>query len=989
MRLLQLQGTGGFSLAEFLGDNVPPYAILSHTWGSSREEVTYQDLLNGAGKEKLGHRKLAFCGEQAAKDGLNYFWIDTCCIDKSSSAELSEAITSMFRWYRDSTQCYVFLSDVSIGKRKADYDMFSSTWESGFRTSKWFTRGWTLQELIAPTLVKFFSKEGKQLGDKWSLEKTISEITHIPVVALRNAPLHNFKVEERMTWAKNRLTTREEDEAYSLLGIFDVSMLPNYGEGKERALKRLQKKIHGSSRVAATALPQDDSQHNSIRNVLLSRIHRWLCAPDPSVNYQKALKQRQHDTGLWFLEGEQYANWKKDSASSLWLYGIPGCGKTILSSAILQDVLQHCDESPGYVTAYFYFDFNDMEKQNAELMLRSLICQLARQAVDVPTSLDTLFSSHENGKRQPSLDALLQVACRTMQQLPQVYIMLDALDECAQRKELTEMIEAIVGWQLSNVHLIVTSRRERDIEISLKGFIDSQNSINLQSEVVDKDIQQYIRQRLSDDRGLRKWGKDAALWQEIETALMKGSKGMHLDMLGKCRNRAMLRKALAVLPPTLDKTYDHILSAINEEDSEYAIRILSWLAFSLRPLTVDEVAEVIAIDVTRDPAFNREEVLEDPLDALDICSSLVTTSTDNNNGSLKPARQVVVLAHYSIKEYLVSDRIQKGHAARYSMQAAVCHSLIARACLDYLGQFQMTEPMPVGTLRKSKLAQYSADFWMSHAQRAGDRVTETSRAVLHLMSRDNAAYLNWIRIHDPDVTYFEQDFQRKLESTPTPLYYAALFGLEEAVKLLLEYGADVNAQGGRYSSALQAASANGYEAVVELLLEKGADINAQGKFFSNALQVASAEGHEVVVELLLEKGADINAQGGIYDTALQAASSRGHEVVVELLLEKGADINAQGGLYDHALQAASVKGHKVVVDLLLEKGADINAQGGKYDNALQAASAYGHKVVVDLLLKKGADINAQGGHYGSALQAASAYGHKTIVKLLTDHGAII
>jgi hypothetical protein len=127
MRLLQLQDdASSFSLVEFQGNKIPPYAILSHTWDPRPgKEVTYQDLLNGAGKEKTGsYRKLTFCMEQAAKDGLRFFWVDTCCIDKSSSAELSEAITSMFHWYRNSAKCYVFMSDVSVKKRKADCNKF-------------------------------------------------------------------------------------------------------------------------------------------------------------------------------------------------------------------------------------------------------------------------------------------------------------------------------------------------------------------------------------------------------------------------------------------------------------------------------------------------------------------------------------------------------------------------------------------------------------------------------------------------------------------------------------------------------------------------------------------------------------------------------------------------------------------------------------------------------------------------------------------------
>src|SRR5215469_8047888 len=141
----------------------------------------------------------------------------------------------------------------------------------------------------------------------------------------------------------------------------------------------------------------------------LVEIRQWLAAPDPSVNYQKALKQRQADTSLWFLESEPYSRWKSEGASFLWLYGIPGCGKTILSSAVLQNVFEYCGNNPGKVIAYFYFDFNSPNKRNPELMVRSLISQLSQQFVRIPPSLETLFSSYRKAVRPPMLDEFLQV----------------------------------------------------------------------------------------------------------------------------------------------------------------------------------------------------------------------------------------------------------------------------------------------------------------------------------------------------------------------------------------------------------------------------------------------------------------------------------------------------------------------------------------------------------------------------------------------------
>ncbi|KAF2647145.1 HET-domain-containing protein, partial [Lophiostoma macrostomum CBS 122681] len=240
MRLLLRSNTGKFSLTkEFVGDDIiPPYAILSHTWKEG-EEVTFKDLTDGTGQKRAGYEKIRFCGQQAERDGLQYFWVDTCCIDKSSSAELSEAINSMFRWYRDAAKCYVYLSDVSV----SGIDEFRRRWKPEFKRSRWFTRGWTLQELIAPKSVEFFSKEGQRLGDKQNLEQTLYEISGIAIQALRGSPLSHFSAKERLSWAANRQTKREEDEAYSLLGIFDIYMPAIYGEGRKGALNRLQKEI--------------------------------------------------------------------------------------------------------------------------------------------------------------------------------------------------------------------------------------------------------------------------------------------------------------------------------------------------------------------------------------------------------------------------------------------------------------------------------------------------------------------------------------------------------------------------------------------------------------------------------------------------------------------------------------------------------------------------------------------------------------------------
>lgn len=230
MRLLKFGSHGELSLTKDLIEDIPPYAILSHTWGADDDELTFNDLKDGAGKSKVGYEKIQFCGEQAQKDGLQYFWVDTCCIDKANHAELAEAIVSMYHWYLSAEKCYVYLVDVSVGIVDKS-NLTERTWELDFRKSRWLTRGWTLQELLAPKSVEFFSREREWLGDKHTLERVIHETTEIPLMALRGAPLPNFSVEERMRWAAKRHTKRTEDKAYCLLGIFNVFMSPIYGEG--------------------------------------------------------------------------------------------------------------------------------------------------------------------------------------------------------------------------------------------------------------------------------------------------------------------------------------------------------------------------------------------------------------------------------------------------------------------------------------------------------------------------------------------------------------------------------------------------------------------------------------------------------------------------------------------------------------------------------------------------------------------------------------
>jgi len=236
-----LINTKTMKLEFFYNPSILKYAILSHTWGPDGEEVTYEDMIKGTEKGKPSYTKLKFCAEQAFRHGLRYSWVDTCCIDKSNNNELTTAINLMFCWYQNAARCYVYLSDVSVNTH--DGQACHIEWESAFRNSRWFTRGWTLQELLAPKVVEFYSRDQVRLGDKKLFEHQIYEITGIPIEALRGRHLGSFSIEERLRWGKKRQTTEEEDKSYCLLGIFNVSMPLVYGEGYAKAMKRLLREI--------------------------------------------------------------------------------------------------------------------------------------------------------------------------------------------------------------------------------------------------------------------------------------------------------------------------------------------------------------------------------------------------------------------------------------------------------------------------------------------------------------------------------------------------------------------------------------------------------------------------------------------------------------------------------------------------------------------------------------------------------------------------
>ncbi|KAF3031160.1 hypothetical protein E8E12_001151, partial [Didymella heteroderae] len=520
MRLLHFDRNGSLCLTKDLSDDELlsyPYAILSHTWDEDDGEVSFADLNRGLGSTKVGYKKLRFCGEQAANDGLWYFWVDTCCIDKSSSAELSKAITSMFRWYGGAVRCYVYLKDVPA-KASESNDDSSRPWEPAFRSSRWFRRGWTLQELLAPRSVEFFDLHGTRLGDKQSLEQLLHEVTQIPLPALRNAPLDEFGVDERMSWAKHRKTKHGEDRAYCLLGLFGVSMVPNYGEGVDRAFTRLQKEIQGEDFIARLPYATDAPFNSSTSQ------HEAACLPNTRVDLLKTIYE--------WADGDSEEH-------IFWLSGLAGTGKTTVARSVA--MLYHTKQRLG---ASFFFSRGGGDAGRAGKFVTSIAVQLARSVPGVHRHISNAIIQRPEIASQSLRDQWKYLFLEPLSKLekPASFVLIvDALDECEgiDDAQLIVQLLAMCG-SLKHVRLraFLTSRPEVHIQYGLDQVPDAKRRgfvlHRISPSTINHDIGLFLKYKL--DLIGREDGEDPG-WPgaEVIEGLVRSASGLFIWAATACR----------------------------------------------------------------------------------------------------------------------------------------------------------------------------------------------------------------------------------------------------------------------------------------------------------------------------------------------------------------------------------------------------------------------------------------------------------------------
>ena len=458
---------------------------------------------------------------------------------------------------------------------------------------------------------------------------------------------------------------------------------------------------------------------------------------------------------------------------------------------------------------------------------------------------------------------------------------------------------------------------------------------------------------------------------------------------------SMIRSKLKSLPRDLEQTYARILLGIAEEQQEDAVTALRWLTFSERPLKLEELVEALIIIPTNDPPFAPEDRLSDPHNILHILPGLVTISTSEDESVAEEIR----LAHFSVKEYLISSALRAGPASGFATDRRTANQFITESCLLYILQYDqaMNRSSSIDDLRRFPLLEYACRYWYVHKRVFSSELqTPTARqasadALLLKLLVSDAKTLDWLQVHRPDMAW-EAPFENPVEmehDLGTSLYYASCIGFREAVRLLLDRGVDVNTEGGFYGSPLKAAAKFGHVKTTELLLQRGAIIETDdSRSEGSALWWAADSGHEPIVRLLLEHEARAEAGtdcGG--GTALYAAASNRHEHVVRLLLEAGAKVDTQTNYRKTALRAATMNGHESLMQLLLSNSADIELADENGQTPLVRGAISMKEGAVRVLLSHGAKLEAQDKDLQTALSWAAFYGQTAIALLLLESGA--
>ena len=650
--------------------------------------------------------------------------------------------------------------------------------------------------------------------------------------------------------------------------------------------------------------------------------------------------------------------------------------------------------------AYFYFDFRDANKQSLRDLIPSFLTQLSARSGPRCDILSNLYSAHDQGKNQPS-DSILVECLKEMLTLPDqppTYLIIDALDESpntsgipSARERVLGLLKDLIDLHLPNLHICVTSRPEIDVRNVIGPLTSLRVSLHDQSGQKN-DIEDYVRSVVYSDSEpiIRRWRKeDKELVIEV---LSERADGMYVNHFSACSicstlsNRfrwifcqlevlrhclpPSVRHTLEELPEALDETYERMLWEIKKPNRDHARRLLQCLVVAIRPLRVEELAEVLAVDFDDGegfPKLNPDWRWVDQEQALlSSCSSLIAIVDTSHS-------RIVQFSHFSVKQFLTSERLATSsqNVSRYYIHLKPAHTVMAQACLSVLLQLDDLDEDE----KRSPLAGYAAEYWANHA-----RFGSVQEGVERLFERDRAYFAAWIKAYN---------LESSLTPDPVPLYYAALCGSYDiAERLLVTRPQDINARGGRRVTPLHAALDKGHVEVTHLLLQNGADVGTRDDHYRTPLHLAAEYRDPEVLRSLINHNANPNAQNEDQETPLFMASRMGRLEAARLLLDHGADINHQDSLGRTPLHIAAENGHYEVARLLLDYGADDNAPEKDSQTSSQTSlHLVDNLAVAQSPLKRGAEVDARNKMGCTPLHFASRQGHQGLMQLLLEHHA--
>lgn len=771
-------------------------------------------------------------------------------------------------------------------------------------------------------------------------------------------------------------------------------------QGIDNKMQSVKDELHGvgdkvnsvieSGKDTKVAIQKVESQVSSLnRSESRENLHRWISPPDPSNEYNTTCDAQHEGTAAWCTKSNTFADWKR-SGSLLWVHGKPGSGKTFLSSAIIREIKNTLSDSGKAHIAFFYFDA-EKDSLDFRALLSSLLFQLFGQSDQFSCVLRELYSKYRTEK--PPISSLVQ-CLKDMLSLagqPPIYLVFDALDECPDsgmppsREKVLDLVEELVGLRHPNLRLCVTSRPEYDIRSALEPM--ATQHISLHDEPGQKkDIENYVDSVI---RSMNKWTVEDQ--DMVIKTLEEKADGMFRWVFRQLEDlrhwtRPKLRRtldSLEELPGRLDETYERILRGISDSDREPTNRLLQCLTVAARPLRVEELAELFAIDFNTG-GTNTGLRWDDHKDAvLSACASLVSVFTDGGN-------QVVRFWHFSVKEYLTSDRLAKiKELSQFHIPLEHSHATLAHLCFNILLR------LDDHTERDAyPLLLYAAECWVKHAQfKDVELRPDIQSAMDAFFETTNPHFSAWVRIqHLHDLLDVPANSDKPVVPSAAPLYLAAYYGLRGPVgRMIAKHPEHVSARSGEYGTALHASIQGGHTDVAELLLEHGADVNAPGTYSVTPLHVASRHGRLDAVKWLLDlnPSADVNAKRVDGQTALHSAAVNGHLGVAQELLKHNADVGARDveGCTPLSFALEGAGGRLDLVRLLLDRNADVNTRDNSGRTPLHYAAAFGYLEVAQLLLERKAKCNAQDDEGSTPLHRASDAAEVGLMQLLLDHGA--